>query len=144
MAGPQARLAEYAKRSFAKQLELVGMMHKAGVGILAGTDSGWGNPYTFAGFSLHDELALLVQSGLSPMDALQCATLNAAKFLKLEKTLGTVEQGKIADLVLLEANPLEDITNTRKIAGVIMNGRYVSKEEIQKMLLNVEVAANKP
>lgn len=143
MAGPQADLVPYAKRSFAKQLQLIGMMRRAGVGLLAGTDAGWGNPYTFAGFSLHDELALLVQAGLSPIEALQSATLNPAKFLNLQEQMGTVEKGKIADLVLLEANPLEDITNTRKIAAVVVNGRYVPKTELQKMLLGVQAAASK-
>jgi imidazolonepropionase-like amidohydrolase len=143
LTGPMAQAVPYAKRSFPKQVEMVGTMRAAGVMILAGSDAGWGNPYTFAGFSLQDELGLLVQAGLTPMQALQTATINPAKFLNLQDKLGTVEQGKIADLVLLEANPLDDITNTQRIAGVVVNGRYLPKSDLQKMLADVEAAASK-
>jgi imidazolonepropionase-like amidohydrolase len=124
-----------------KETELVGEMHRAGVRILAGTDLG--NPYVYPGFSLHDELALLVQAGLTPLEALQTATVNPAKFLGKEKELGTVEKGKLADLVLLDANPLEDIRNTARIAAVVTNGRYLAKADLQKLLSDVE-AANSP
>jgi imidazolonepropionase-like amidohydrolase len=136
-------MPSYATRSFFKQLELVKMMSAAGVGLLAGTDVGWGNPYTFAGFSLHDELALFVRAGLSPMEALQTATSNAAKFLNVQDRQGSVAEMKVADLVLLEANPLADINNTRRIAAVVVDGRYLPKAELQKMLSEVEAAAGK-
>jgi imidazolonepropionase-like amidohydrolase len=129
------------RRVFRRALRLVGAMHKAGVGILAGTDTP--NPYCFPGFSLHDELALLVQAGLTPMEALQCATRNPAKFLGKSATLGTVEKGKLADLVLLDANPLEDIRNTRKIGAVVLGGQVLARAELQKMLAEVEAAAKK-
>ena len=122
-------------------LVTVGAMHQAGVKILAGTDTF--NAYLFPGFSLHDELALLVEAGLSPLQALQAATVNPARYLGLSNLLGTIEKGKIADLVLLEANPLENIGNTKKIAAVVVNGRYLPKESLQKMLADVEVAANR-
>lgn len=93
---------------------LVGDMHRAGIPIIAGTDVL--NPFCFPGFSLHDELALLVDAGLSPMEALQAATRNAAEFSDRLETLGTVEVGKIADLVLLDENPLDAISNTTKIS----------------------------
>ena len=109
------------KKTFQKEVELVGAMSRAGVGILAGTDVS--NPFCFPGFSLHDELALLVQAGLTPMQALQAATLNAARFMGREADLGTVQKGRIADLVLLDANPLDDISNTRKINAVVFGGR---------------------
>lgn len=140
LAGPLAEFAPYVKQSFPKQVELVGAMNAAGVPILAGTDSGWGNAYTFAGFSLHDELGLLVQAGLTPLEALQTATLNPAKFLGREKALGTVDRGKLADLVLLDANPLEDINHTRQIAAVVVNGRYLPKSELERMLADVAAA----
>ena len=76
--------------------------------------------------------------------ALQTATINPAKFLGKLDSLGTVEKGKLADLVLLEANPLDDIRNTEKISAVVVNGRLVAKSELQTILANVEAAANKP
>jgi dipeptidyl aminopeptidase/acylaminoacyl peptidase/imidazolonepropionase-like amidohydrolase len=129
------------KRLFQQDLELVRAMHRAGVPILAGTDTP--NPYCFPGFSLHDELALLVQAGLSPMDALQCATRNPAKFLGKLDTLGTVEQGKVADLVLLDANPLNDIHNTQRIAAVVLGGKYLPRAALQTMLDEVEAGVRK-
>nr|MBA3767355.1 amidohydrolase family protein [Acidobacteriota bacterium] len=101
------------------------------------------NPFVVAGFSLHDELELFVQAGLTPMQALQTATLNPAKYLGLSDSLGTIEKGKIADLVLLEANPLENISNTQRINAVVVTGRYLPKEALQKMLAGVEAAAKK-
>jgi imidazolonepropionase-like amidohydrolase len=133
--------SETRRMRFRKLLETVGAMHRAGVPILAGTDLG--NPFIFPGFSLHDELELFVQAGLTPMEALQTATLNPAKYLGLSGSLGTIEKGKIADLVLLEANPLESITNTQKVAAVVTNGRYLPKESLQKMVADVEAKANK-
>ena len=125
---------------YKKQMELVGMMNRAGVEFLAGTDVS--NPYCFPGFSLHDELVLLVEAGLTPMAALQAATLNPARFLGREQELGTVEQGKIADLVLLEGNPLEDIRNTQRINAVVIRGRLIPKAELEQMLATVEAIAN--
>lgn len=130
------------KKVLQKQLEIVGAMRKAGVPILAGTDTG--NPFCFPGFSLHEELALLVIAGLTPMEVLRSATLDAAKFLGLEKTLGTIEEGKIADLVLLNANPLDDIRNTQRIGAVISNGRLFDRTALDKMLAEAESAANQP
>lgn len=134
---------EWAKRKelVRKEKELVFNMQQAGVGILAGTDDA--NPYCFVGFSLHDELAILVEAGLTPIEALQSATLNPAKFFKKLNSLGTVEKGKLADLVLLDANPLENIRNTQRISAVVSNGRYFSKEALQEMLAEVEAAAKK-
>jgi imidazolonepropionase-like amidohydrolase len=130
-----------AKRVFQKELEIVGAMRKAGVQLLAGTDTG--NPFCYPGFSLHEELALLVIAGLTPVEALRSATLNPAKFLGLDKTLGTIEQGKIADLVLLDANPLEDVRNTQKINAVISNGRLFDRKALDKMLAQAEAATNR-
>jgi len=120
---------------------LVGRFQKAGVGILAGTDDI--NPYVVPGFSLHDELVLLVESGLTPMQALQAATLNPAKFFNQLDSLGTVEKGKFADLVLLNANPLEDIRNTTKISAVVVKGRFLDRQELDRTLAEIEAAANR-
>lgn len=118
---------------------LIRKMKDAGVKFLAGTDSIL--DFCFPGFSLHDELALLVAAGLTPMEALQAATCNPAKFLNMADSLGTVEKGKLADLILLEANPLDDIRNTKKIAAVVRNGKLFSQAELLKMLAEVEAAA---
>jgi hypothetical protein len=129
-----------AKRLFQKAVEVVGDLRRAGVPILAGTDTG--NPYCFPGFSLHDELELLVKAGLTPAESLRAATLNPAKFLGLDQKLGTIEQGKLADLVLLEANPLEDIRNTQRIDAVIVNGQFHDRKALDKMLTLAQTLAN--
>jgi imidazolonepropionase-like amidohydrolase len=131
----------FGRKQFKRNMELVGAMHRAGVGLLAGTDVM--NPYCFPGLSLHDELELLVEAGLSPMAALQTATRGPAEYLRQLKDFGTVEQGKIADLVLLEADPLQDIKNTRKIASVIIGGKLLTREVLDKALADVEAEANK-
>jgi len=120
--------------------KIVGDMHAAGVKIIAGTDVL--NPFCFPGFSLHDELFLLVESGLSPMAALQAATKNAAEFSGRLADLGTIEEGKIADLVLLDANPLEDIRNTTKISSVILNGILHDRNALSEMLRTVRKSAS--
>ena len=128
------------KRFVEKELEVVNAMHRAGIPFLAGTDTPPG-VYVFPGFSLHEELQRFVAAGFTPMEALQTATLNPARFLGMDDRMGMIEKGKLADLVLLDANPLEDIRNTRKIAAVIVNGRYLSRADLDKMLANVEKAA---
>lgn len=125
-------------RLLEKQLDLVRAMHRAGVEIMAGTDTA--ALYIFPGFSLHDELMLLVKAGLTPMEALQCATRSPAKYFGLLDSLGTVERGKIADLVLLEANPLENIGNTQKISAVIVGGKMIGKQQLVETLSAVEAA----
>jgi len=128
------------KRFVEKELEVVNAMHRAGIPFLAGTDTPPG-VYIFPGFSLHEELQRFVAAGFTPMEALQTATLNPAKFLGMEDQLGTIKKGKLADLVLLDANPLDDIRNTQKIAGVIANGRYFSRADLDTILAGVEAAA---
>ncbi len=120
------------RRQFDRELTLVGAMQKAGVKILAGTDTP--SPYVFPGTSLHDELELLVKAGLTPLQALQAATLRPAEYLGMEARLGTIAPGKLADLVLLSDDPLVDIANTRRIEAVIQNGRLYQKPDLQRML----------
>jgi imidazolonepropionase-like amidohydrolase len=129
------------KRFVEKELEVVNAMHRAGIPFLAGTDTPPG-VYIFPGFSLHEELQRFVAAGFTPMEALQTATLNPAEFLGRENELGTIEKGKLADLVLLDANPLDDVRNTQKIAAVVVNGRYLSRADLDRMLAGVEAAAN--
>ena len=128
------------KRFVEKELELVGAMHRAGVPFLAGTDTAAG-VYVFPGFSLHEELELFAKAGFTPREALQTATLNPARFLGEEDRLGTVESGKLADLALLDRNPLDDIRNTREIFAVVANGRFFSREDLDRLLLQVEERA---
>lgn len=125
---------------FARNLEMVGAMHRAGVPFLAGTDTAPGI-YVVPGFSLHDELENFVEAGFTPMEALATATSNPARFLDIEPSLGSVEAGKIADLVLLNASPLDDIHNTKKILAVFARGRYFDRAELDQMLRGVELAA---
>ena len=107
-------------------------MHRAGVNLLAGTDAGLATGVEM-GTSLHDELALLVQAGLSEMGALQTATRNPALYFGVLTLMGTVETGKSADLVLLDADPLEDIHNTRKIQGVMLRGNYFTRAMLDQL-----------
>lgn len=115
-----------------RKLDIIGLMHGAGVQFLAGTD----NPgaHTYPGYSLHDELALLVEAGLTPLQALQAATLNPATFLNATDSLGQVSPGRIADLVLLDANPLHNIENTRRIRAVVLAGRFLDTAALQRLL----------
>ena len=107
-------------------------MQRTGVRLMAGTDVGF--PYLFPGFSLHDELALLVEAGLTPLEALQDATRNTAESVGLGDEVGTVEVGKLADLVLLDADPLAAITNTSQITAVVANGRLLERAELDGLL----------
>jgi imidazolonepropionase-like amidohydrolase len=111
----------WSTRLLALNSKMVLMMQNAGVGLLAGTDM----PPDAANGTIHDELAALVQAGLTPIQALRAATANPAEFLGQSSQIGTIQQGKIANLVLLGANPLEDIRNTRKISAVILKGQVV-------------------
>lgn len=131
----------FLKREFQTDLKVVGTMERSGVGILAGTDAQ--NPYSFYGFSLHDELGFLVDAGLSPMQALQAATLNPARFFGKEKDLGSVEKGKLADLVLLDANPLVAIANTKKINAVVYRGELFPRTSLDAMLAKAEALASR-
>lgn len=129
------------KETVRREKALVGRFQKAGVGILAGTDDS--NPYVMPGFSLHDELVMLVESGLTPLQALQSATLDPANFFSQLDSLGTVAPGKFADMILLDANPLADIRNTKRIRGVVVNGRFLNRQDLDSILAGIEAAANK-
>ena len=116
-----------------RYMKLIGDMHRAGVPLLAGTDTNPFNP-VLPGWGLHRELALLVDSGLTPMEALQTATRNPARYFGKLDDMGTIEAGKAADLVLLNADPLGDIHNTEKIEGVMMGGRYYDRRALDALL----------
>lgn len=119
------------------ELDIVKKLQQASVPFLAGTDTPAGVD-VLPGFSLHLELQRFVAAGFTPMQALQTATINPAKFLDKLNDLGTVEKGKIADLVLLDANPLDDIANSRRISAVFSNGRYYSRAQLDRILADVQ------
>jgi imidazolonepropionase-like amidohydrolase len=120
------------KKVFAQYVTITNSMRKAGNYILAGTDSP--DPHVMPGFSLHDELELLVESGFTPFQALQSATFYPALFFAQLNHYGVVETTRQADLVLLDGDPLKDIRNTRKISAVVMDGRYYSRAILDRML----------
>jgi imidazolonepropionase-like amidohydrolase len=130
------------KAEAARDLELVKAMLSARVLFMAGSDGP--DPYVLPGFSLHDELEWLVKSGFTPLQALQAATFKPAIFLGKMDDYGVVEPKRAADLVLLDANPLEDIRNTRKIFGVVAKGKYYSRQDLDTMLQQVEKLAAQP
>jgi len=129
-----ARSSQLHAQLLQQSMLVVAEMQKSGVKILAGTDSP--APYVFPGYGLHDELQLLVESGLAPLEALQAATSRPAEFLHTTKDLGTIEKGKCADLVLLDANPLDDVRNTRKIRAVILHGKLLDRAALDQLLRN--------
>lgn len=132
---------EASKTKYKLQVSLMGKLANKGVKIIAGTD--YPNPYCFPGFSLHDELELMVDGGMSKLQALQAATVNPAIFQKKEAAFGTITPGKTASLVLLNANPLEDINNTRKISSVILRGKVYNRTELDEMLVKAKKAAGR-
>jgi hypothetical protein len=136
-----SQLKDVSPKILDRVLEQLVLMKNAGIKFLAGTDVD--NDYLYPGFSLHDELGLFVDAGLTPLEALQTATINPAKFLGTTDSLGTIEKGKIADMVLLDANPLTYIHNTQLINAVFLDGKYLSKETLQAMLRNVAALINK-
>jgi hypothetical protein len=113
-------------------LFLVNLMHQAGVPIAAGTDT----PIAFAppGYSLHSELEMLVRAGLSPIEALRAATLRPAEFFGLQGEMGTIEPGRLADLILLSGNPLDDITQTRSVQAVVTKGQLLDRSELDALV----------
>jgi imidazolonepropionase-like amidohydrolase len=139
--GPHAAMLKLQKLEFDESLKIVGLMYRAGVPILAGTDAM--NPNCFPGFSLHDEMALLVDAGLPPLAALQTATRNAAQFMGQLDRRGTIETGKIADLVLLDKDPLADIHNTRAIQAIVLGGKLYPRVALDAMLARAETLASR-
>lgn len=135
--GPQYFIAK--RERFRGILWLTAQLWREHVPILAGTDAGVS--FCYPGFSLHDELALLVEAGMSAPAALRAATLGPAEFLAATDSMGTVDVGHVADLVLLRANPLSDIRATREIEAVVLRGRYLNRNELDSLLAKARVAA---
>ena len=119
---------------YQRALQMVGLLHRSGVQIMAGTDSSPVWNYVIPGYSLHFELALYVKAGMTPYEALKTATVYPAVFLNRQHDYGDVREGLLADLVLLKKNPLLDINNTRKIDAVIINGRFLDRKALDALL----------
>lgn len=135
-------LKDAAAAGFRKRLQFIGMCSRAGVQIIAGTD-GVGAGKLLPGFGLQHELELLAQAGLTPIQVIQAATINAARALKKDEDLGSIEAGKLADLVILTSDPLSDIRNTSKIDAVMIGGRLLDRKALDEMLTQAEAAAKK-
>src|SRR5207247_135775 len=125
-APPGYRYADFMKK-------VTGALYRAGVPLMAGTDA-MGFPMITPGSSLHHELELLTQSGLTPYEAIRAATIVPASFLGKEKEFGTITPGKRADLLLIDGNPLDDVTRLRQPIGVMTRGRWYTREQLQQML----------
>jgi hypothetical protein len=141
--GRRASLADQTEADFRLRRRLVKSslaavkdMQRAGVELMARADTT--APKVFPGFALHEDLFYLVQAGLTPIQALQAATSKPAKFLGRSAEQGTITSGERADLVLLDANPLEDIRNTEKIHAVILNGKFLGRSDLDWLLDEVE------
>lgn len=121
-----------ARRTQPARMRVVKALHDAGVGLLLGTDPS--NPFILWGFATHKELAQLVAAGLSPYEAIAAGTRNAAEYLGALDEFGTVETGKRADLILVDANPLDDVANVKRIAGVMLRGRWLAQGDLLREL----------
>jgi imidazolonepropionase-like amidohydrolase len=131
--GKRARLED--------EIWLTGLIFRDQGHILAGTDAGV--EFSYPGFSLHDELALLVQAGLSPLEALRTATIEPARFFGAEDSVGSIQSGRRADLVLLNQNPLANISATRAIEAVVLRGRLLDRSVLDSLMTSIRQAANR-
>lgn len=127
-----------AKAADARRHDIIAVMKRAGVPFVIGTDSG--GAWRIPGRSLHEGMQEMVKVGLTPMETIVAATSSSARLLKREKELGTIQTGKLADMVLLDANPLQDITNTRRINAVIVNGRLMDRKTLDDLLARMAAA----
>ena len=130
---------EVKRKLYRLYADITHQLSKAGVPLLAGTDMG-ANPLCFPGVGVHNELEMMVKSGLRPAQALRTATLNPAEFLEIESDYGSLEPGKVADLVILESNPLEDISHIRTIWGVVREGILIDPKARKQQLEKIRVA----
>jgi len=112
-----ASSADQMKTRMAQTLSVIGALHRAGVTIVPGSDTG------LVGYGLHREIELYVQAGMTPLEAIQCATIVSARAMRLDAELGTVQAGKRADLILVDGDPLKDIAALRRVTRVIHDGR---------------------
>jgi len=139
---PASAIATF-QQYYAQQQVLTRLLKQNGAKLLAGSDTATQANWVIPGFSLHQEFRELASAGLSPLEILQMTTLNGAEFLNRQSTMGTVDAGKNADLVVLDANPVLDVANLSKIAGVVLKGKYFSKAALEKQKADVADAYSK-
>lgn len=149
----QWRIERYAKEDsasrknrklqFEASARLLPLVQKSGMKIIAGTDAGYLNTHDYPGLAIHKELALMVKYGLSPLQALQASILNGPSYFGLDKEYGSIKAGKKASLVILHSNPLENIENTQTIEAVIVEGKYFSRIELDRMLAEIKAWVEK-
>jgi imidazolonepropionase-like amidohydrolase len=125
-------------QNFEAAANLLPLLYNSGVTILAGTDAGYLNSFNYPGLGMHDELAIMVKYGLTPQQALICSIVNGPAFFNQSKEYGSISKGKNADLLILNANPLMDINNTKKIDAVINKGKYLSRKMLDQLLSDTE------
>ncbi len=143
-AGDDAAAVARRHDRFEKAARLLPLLQQAGVTILAGTDAGFLNSFNYPGIGIHDELEILVKYGLTPRQALTASVVNGPAFLGHADDYGAVAAGKVADLVLLDKNPLDDIRATRGVRGVVVHGRYLDRGGLDSLLAEAEAAAARP
>jgi len=129
-----ATAIELRHRNFEASATLLPFLEKAGVTIIAGTDAGFLNSFNYPGLGIHQELAMMVNYGLSPVSALRASVINGPAFFSVQKDYGALAGGKIADILILDADPLKDITATQKIYAVVRNGGYADRQMLDESL----------
>ena len=136
-ANDNAEAIQFRHANFEAAASLLPILYKAGVTILAGTDAGYLNSFNYPGLGMHEELAMMVKYGLTPREALLCSVVNGPAFFGLQNDYGAVAEHKKADLIILNANPLVQIQNTRTIDGFIRNGKYLDRKNLDNLLQHV-------
>jgi imidazolonepropionase-like amidohydrolase len=142
-AGDNAESIQLRHANFEAAANLLPILYKAGVTILAGTDAGFLNSYNYPGLGMHEELAMMVKYGLTPQEALICSIINGPAFFGLQYQYGAVAENKKADLIILNANPLDRIQNTLQIFGFIRKGKYLDRKDLDHLLVNVQSEVDK-
>lgn len=138
-----AEAIQFRHANFEAAANLLPVLYKAGVTILAGTDAGFLNSYNYPGLGMHEELAIMVKYGLTPQEALICSVINGPAFFGLQNEYGAVAENKKADLLILNANPLDRIQNTQQIFGFLRNGKYLNRAYLDNLLTQVQNEVSK-
>ena len=142
-ANDNAEAIQFRHANFEAAANLLPVLYKAGVTILAGTDAGFLNSYNYPGLGMHEELAIMVKYGLTPQEALICSVINGPAFFGLQNEYGAVAENKKADLLILNANPLDRIQNTQQIFGFLRNGKYLNRAYLDNLLSQVQNEVSK-